>query len=56
MISSCALCLVLDADKLPEIGKKGGILTPSTALGDCLVQRLEQVAAFQFEVVSDKKE
>ena len=34
-----ALCLALDEDKLPG-GRRGGILTPATGLGDVLAERL----------------
>jgi short subunit dehydrogenase-like uncharacterized protein len=35
-----ALCLVLNADELPGGQQRGGILTPATALGEVLAQRL----------------
>jgi short subunit dehydrogenase-like uncharacterized protein len=40
MISECALALALDGAILPETGKGGGILTPMTAFGDVLIERL----------------
>ncbi|BGP28828.1 hypothetical protein JCM10296v2_000564 [Rhodotorula toruloides] len=50
MISSCALCLLKDYDRLPPIAKHGGFLTPATALGNVLVERLEATGRFQFKV------
>lgn len=35
-----ALCLVANSDELPGGQKRGGILTPATALGDVLAERL----------------
>lgn len=37
MLGECALCLVLDRERLP---RRSGVLTPATALGEPLVQRL----------------
>lgn len=42
MISECALALVLDGAILPQISTGGGILTPMTAFGDVLVERLRR--------------
>jgi len=41
MIAECALSLVLEADHLPAFAKRGGVLTPTTALGDVLIERLQ---------------
>ncbi|KAF9234190.1 Saccharopine dehydrogenase-domain-containing protein [Melanogaster broomeanus] len=41
MIAECALSLVLDADSLPAFSKRGGVLTPMTAFGDVLIERLK---------------
>lgn len=46
MLSESALCLALDKDQLPE---SGGVLTPSTAMGAVLLQRLRQ-AGMVFEI------
>jgi short subunit dehydrogenase-like uncharacterized protein len=35
-----ALCLVLNIDELPGGQQRGGVLTPATALGEVLIQRL----------------
>ncbi|PVG01740.1 hypothetical protein CPB86DRAFT_698875 [Serendipita vermifera] len=35
-----ALTLLFDRDQLPAVGKDGGIVTPMSGLGDCLVKRL----------------
>ncbi|HET8952114.1 MAG TPA: saccharopine dehydrogenase NADP-binding domain-containing protein [Solirubrobacteraceae bacterium] len=37
LLGESALCLALDADRLPE---GGGVLTPATAMGDVLMERL----------------
>jgi short subunit dehydrogenase-like uncharacterized protein len=37
MFGESALCLALDAERLP---RRAGVLTPATAMGDALVQRL----------------
>jgi short subunit dehydrogenase-like uncharacterized protein len=37
ILGESALCLALDADRLPE---GGGVLTPATAMGDVLIERL----------------
>ena len=38
MLGQSALCLALDGDRLPEAA---GVLTPSTAMGRVLVDRLQ---------------
>ncbi|KAF9529743.1 Saccharopine dehydrogenase-domain-containing protein [Crepidotus variabilis] len=42
---------------LGPIAKRGGILTPMTAFGDVLIQRMEETGSFQFSssVVGDKR-
>ena len=47
MLGESALALALDRDRLPESG--GGVLTPATALGDVLVDRL-RAAGFEIGV------
>jgi len=37
-----ALALALDGDRLPGGARRGGVLTPATALGDVLVERLRR--------------
>ncbi|CAE6477947.1 unnamed protein product [Rhizoctonia solani] len=56
MIVESAL-LLLDPNNFTEIGKEGGILTPSVAYGDALVKALEETGRFKFsvEVVEDRK-
>ena len=49
MISESALSLLLDKSKLPPMGQEGGILTPSTALGNTLVERLRASSRFDIE-------
>ncbi|KAJ7799990.1 Saccharopine dehydrogenase-domain-containing protein [Mycena olivaceomarginata] len=50
LISEAALSLALTPrDALPAIGRRGGVLTPSTALGDVLVDRLAASGRVTFE-------
>jgi short subunit dehydrogenase-like uncharacterized protein len=46
MLGQSALCLALDEDRLPA---RAGVLTPATAMGDLLVERL-RAAGFTFDV------
>jgi short subunit dehydrogenase-like uncharacterized protein len=46
MLGESALCLALDGDRLPSAA---GVLTPATAMGTALVDRLRS-AGFTFEV------
>ena len=46
MLGEAALCLALDGEKLPD---RAGVLTPSTAMGDVLVERL-RAAGQTFDV------
>ncbi len=46
-----ALCLAVNTDELPGGTTRGGILTPATALGDVLVNRLRQ-AGMTLEVAT----
>jgi len=72
MISECALALLLPPvsanskettatysaiSTLPPLAQKGGVLTPMTAFGDLLVQRLQDTGVFEFSssVVSEKQ-
>lgn len=48
MLGESAVCLALDPK--PD-SKTAGILTPSTAMGDALLKRLEENAGVQFEVI-----
>ena len=64
MIAESALCFLLplvsesknvihDKHKdnlhaLPPLARQGGILTPMTAFGDVLLQRLEETGRFEF--------
>ena len=47
MLSECAVCLAKDKDKTPEVA---GVLTPSTAMGNVLLGRLEKNAGLSFKV------
>lgn len=55
LISECALAMVLDEDRLPPLSLQGGFLTPATAFGKVLVERLEATGAFSFDVQVDSK-
>lgn len=63
MISESALCFILppvsemsnspstsrnNIHTLPALAQQGGILTPMTAFGDVLIQRLEETGRFEF--------
>lgn len=47
MVSESALCLALDRDRLPA---RAGVLTPAVAMGDLLIDRLQQ-AGIRFELI-----
>ncbi|KAI6043480.1 Saccharopine dehydrogenase-domain-containing protein [Pisolithus marmoratus] len=49
MISEAALALVQDKDLLPPFGQRGGVLTPMTAFGDVLIQRLNACGRISVE-------
>ncbi|KIM68134.1 hypothetical protein SCLCIDRAFT_1209538 [Scleroderma citrinum Foug A] len=49
MISESALALVLNKDSLPPFGRRGGVLTPMTAFGDVLIQRLNACGRISIE-------
>ncbi|KAF8840367.1 NAD(P)-binding protein [Paxillus ammoniavirescens] len=49
IISECALSLVLNADALPAFSKRGGVLTPMTAFGDVLIERLKACGRISIE-------
>jgi short subunit dehydrogenase-like uncharacterized protein len=49
MISECALALALDSASLPQISTGGGILTPMTAFGDVLIERLRKSGHIDIE-------
>lgn len=49
MLGESALALVQDTERLPALGKMGGVLTPMTALGDVLIERLKKTGQFEFE-------
>lgn len=60
MLAESALALVLPAPKgtsRPPLAKAGGLLTPATAMGDVLVERLRKSGKFQItsEVLSEEK-
>jgi short subunit dehydrogenase-like uncharacterized protein len=45
MIAECAVCLALD-----ELSSPGGVLTPATAMGRPLYERLQKNAGVTFEI------
>lgn len=49
MIAESALALLFSHSELPEWVRKGGVLTPASALGDVLVKRLEASGQMSFE-------
>ncbi|KAI0686268.1 Saccharopine dehydrogenase-domain-containing protein [Cytidiella melzeri] len=49
MAAESALTLLLSQSELPEWARKGGVLTPGSALGDALVKRLEASGQISFE-------
>lgn len=52
LLAECALSLVLpppEGTHLPPLGRRGGCLTPSTALGGVLVQRLRDSGKVKME-------
>ena len=51
MVSECALCLLTaNRDKLTFLGREGGILTPMSAFGSTILERL--VATGKLEISS----
>lgn len=72
MISESALCMLLppvssgqngntekgNVHALPALARGGGVLTPMTAFGDELIQRLQESGRFEFSssVVGDSAE
>lgn len=48
MVSESALALLFDTNKLPALARRGGILTPMSALGDVLIERLKDTGRFEF--------
>ena len=57
MVSESALALLLNYDTLPSLGRKGGVLTSMSAMGDVLIERLKDTGRFKFEsVVLEKGE
>jgi short subunit dehydrogenase-like uncharacterized protein len=50
MISESALALLLTPpSSLPALARTGGVLTPMSALGDMLIERLRRTGRFEFE-------
>ncbi|GAA5870079.1 hypothetical protein JCM16303_001889 [Sporobolomyces ruberrimus] len=55
MISEVALALLKDHDRLSPLAQQGGSLTPATALGNVLVERLERTGKFSFTIEDSEK-
>lgn len=49
MLSECAVCLAKD-----DLPTGGGVLTPTAAMGDALLTRLQDNAGLSFEVLADQ--
>ncbi|KAL5512461.1 hypothetical protein ACEPAG_3114 [Sanghuangporus baumii] len=49
MASEVALALLTPQEKLPSLARRGGVLTPMTALGPLLIKRLSASDKFEFE-------
>lgn len=49
MLVESALSLTLSHDRLPALAKEGGVLTPATAFGDVIVDRLNATDEFEIE-------
>ncbi|KIJ66143.1 hypothetical protein HYDPIDRAFT_110317 [Hydnomerulius pinastri MD-312] len=49
MIAECALSLILDSADLPAFASRGGVLTPMTAFGDVLIERLKACGRISIE-------
>lgn len=56
MIVESALCISENYATLPSLARQGGFLTPATAFGETLRDRLEATGTFSFLIESDKKE
>ena len=46
MLAECAVCIAKD-----ELASGGGVLTPSSAMGDALLERLQLNAGLTFEIL-----
>jgi len=46
MMAESGLSMLLNREELPALSKKGGVLTPAVALGNVIVQRLQEYAKF----------
>ena len=52
MLAESALSLSIAHDSISSIGKIGGVLTPSTAMGDILTERLRRYGKFEISTQS----
>ncbi|KAH9823430.1 hypothetical protein DFH28DRAFT_1103531 [Melampsora americana] len=56
-IAECAVTVIKSFEELPPLAKFGGVLTPATALGEALRQRLEsiQIIKTKTEIIKDER-
>lgn len=52
MLAESALSLSIAHAQISRIGKLGGVLTPSTAMGDILTERLRRFGNFEITTTS----
>jgi len=55
MLAESALALTLDHERLPPMGKEGGVLTSATALGDVLADRLVKTEKIHIETMTPEE-
>lgn len=48
MSVGATLVIALERNRLSQLGREGGVLTPATALGRVIVERLERTGQFRF--------
>ena len=52
MLAESALSLSLSHSSISHFGKQGGVLTPASAMGDILTERLRRYGLFEIETRS----
>ena len=52
MLAESALSLSLSHSSISHFGKQGGVLTPASAMGDVLTERLRRYGLFEIETRS----
>ena len=55
VVAAEAALSLLDPSSLPELGRQGGVLTPMSAFGDVLLERLEKTGQWTLstEILKD---